>query len=127
MVSDFSYWFVLFAILQGAFILGFSVFIFSYYFPKSKKMAFLSDNIRWHIVLIALSYFLLTLGTVITSAIRIYSGDSAWYYIIATAYVLGDISLYKVFRHSVYRTKREDNLKKRIADLESRIDNQNKK
>lgn len=77
--------------------------------------------------MIALSYFLLTLGTVITSAIRIYSGDGAWYYIIATAYVLGDISLYKVFRHSVYRTKREDNLKKRIADLESRIDNQNKK
>lgn len=122
MTDDWAYWFAFLAIMQGSFILGFSAYVFSYYFPKSKKMAFTSEKIRWHVVLMAASYFLLTAGTVESSMLQMYKWGDEWYYIISIAYILGDISLYQIFRHSVHRNKLREKMEKKIKDLEDIID-----
>lgn len=99
-------YFALLAILHGCFILGFSVYIFSYYFPKT-KMEFKKDKLRWHVIFVAASYCMLTFATVITSIVSVYRWLDPWYFLITTAYVLGDVSLYQIFRHSVYKDKKQ--------------------
>lgn len=94
-----QYWFTLFAISQGAFVLGLTVFIFWHYMPK--KNSELKDPLRWHIISVATSYILLTIATIGSAAYNLYNWGDAWYWIVAFAYIIGDVSLIIVFRRSV--------------------------
>jgi len=96
--------FTLFAIFHGSGVIGFTTYIFFYYAPKDGK-----DNLRWHIVTIAASYVIITMATVITVGLKFYVWGDIWYFLIAIGYVLGDVSLYFVFKHAVYKDKNIDN------------------
>lgn len=90
----------LLAILQGSFVIGFTTYVFFYYVPKKGK-----DDLRKHILTIAASYNLLTMSSIITIALHFYIWGDWWYWLIGLAYLLGDISLYYVFKHTVKKEK----------------------
>lgn len=94
-----QYWFTLFAVSQGAAVLGLTVFIFSYYIPKNKTQT--KSNMRWHVVSVSLSYILLTGATIKTAIYQYYNWGDLWYWLVTIAYISGDISLIYVFRNSV--------------------------
>ncbi len=98
-----QYWFTLFALSQGCAVLGLTLFIFSYYIPKNKEE--LSQSFRWHVLVISLSYILLTLATVKTATFGFYGWGDIWYWIVTVAYISGDISLVFIFRTSVKKHK----------------------
>lgn len=115
-------WFILLAILQGSFIAGFSCYMFMHYFPKSKsKIKFRNNDLEWHVISISFSYMLLTIASIITSALRLYAWADAWYFIVAFAYITGDFSLYKLFKHASYKTRMKTVNEKRISNLEKQI------
>lgn len=101
--------FSLISIAQGGFLLGFTGFLFVYYLPKKRED--LKSDIRWHVILISISYFLLTLSTIIISITHLYDLDRFWYSIVSIGYILGDISLFFVFRHVARRNGNKKYLK----------------
>jgi len=100
-----KYFFVLVAIMQGCFVLGFTLFIFGYYLPKKKTD--LTGGIRWHVILVSLSYILLTSATIKTAAMGAYTWGDLWYWIVSAAYLSGDVSLVFVFREAVKKHRIE--------------------
>jgi tellurite resistance protein TehA-like permease len=105
MGKDVQYWFSLFAVAQGCTVLGVTIFIFIYYVPKKKNQ--LKDNLRWHVMCVSCSYILLTFATVNTAAIGVYRFGEMWYWVVISAYVIGDISLIFIFRASVKKHRQE--------------------
>ncbi len=101
--------FVILAVIQGCFVLGFTAYIFWYYFPKKRHQV--SDKMRWHILFVSISYILLTLATIITASTYTYSWGDTWYWIVSIAYLFGDVSLVFVFRSAVKKEKYEHHFK----------------
>lgn len=100
---DIQYWFSLFAVAQGAAVLGLTIFIFMYYLPKRKSH--IKENMRWHVILIAASYIMLTSCTVQTAAMQFYRWGNIWYWFTTIAYIVGDISLIFIFREVAKRDR----------------------
>lgn len=97
--------FSLLAISQGALVLGLTLFIMTYYLPKTRKH--FRERVRWHIVSVSLSYILLTIATVKTAAFEYYNWGDGWYWIVTVAYIVGDVSIIVVFREAVKESKKE--------------------
>ena len=100
-----QYWVSLFAVMQGAFVFGLSVFLFAYYLPKKKSH--LKSNSRWHVILVVFSYILLTAATVQTAAFWFYNWGNVWYWMISIAYLSGDIALVFILRDVAKRDRLE--------------------
>lgn len=96
---DKEYWFSLFAVGQGSFVLGITLFIFGYYIPKKK--IHLRNSIRWYVILVTTSYILLTFATVNTAAQELYDWGKVWYWVVTISYIMGDISLLSIFREVI--------------------------
>lgn len=92
--------FTLLAIFHGSGVVGFTAFVFFYYAPKNKK-----DYLKWHIITVAASYNIITMATIITVALKFYVWGDLWYFLITIGYILGDISLFFVFKHAVKKDK----------------------
>jgi len=99
-----KYFFILFAIAQGALVLGLTVFIFYHYLPKTR--ADIKNRTKWHIVTVSISYILLIFATIKTAAFSIYEAGDVWYWLVSIAYVIGDISLLFVLKDSIKRQKK---------------------
>lgn len=95
----------MFAVSQGAAVLGLTVFILSYYLPKNKTEA--KSGLSWHVVIVASSYLMLTLATMQTAIYQVYPWGNVWYWIVAVAYISGDVSLIFVFRNAVKKRRIE--------------------
>ncbi len=105
-----QYWFTLLAIGQGALVLGLTIFIFFYYFPKTEGEV--HDHFRWWKIAAAASYILLTIATIQTAVIRIWPWGDFWYWCVIAAYGVGDVSLVVLFRDSVIKRRKEKLIKK---------------
>jgi len=88
--------FTLAAIAQGSFVIGYTIFILIYYLPKKKNH--IRHTTKRHVILISLSYILLTTGTVWTAVHGFYSWGNFWYWAIFLGYTIGDIGLIMIFR-----------------------------
>lgn len=89
-------WFTWFAVLQGTIVLGLTAYVFIYYVPKDPE-AF-KDKARLRISMATGSYILLTLATVITAALGFYKPGDLWYWLVAVAYIIGDIAIFRIFK-----------------------------
>lgn len=97
-----QFWFSFFAISQGAFVSGLTMFILLYYLPKTKGN--LKEKVRWQITLGAASYILLTLATIKTAAFQLYDWGDIWYWAVTLAYIGGDIAILIIFREAIKST-----------------------
>lgn len=112
------FWFKILAVVHGGMVLGLTIFIFSYYFPKTKRQVY--NILRWHIVTIALSYIMLTTATIVSILLDMYVWGGIWYNVVMLAYVIGDVSLFLVLKvtlkgHNMDKENnfiKHDNLKK---------------
>lgn len=102
-MKDAQYWFTLFAVAQGAFVLGLLGFIILYFLPKLRKQ--LRNKMRWYIVMIGISYVFLTVGTIVTASSNFYEWGSIWYWLVTGGYLIGDVFIILVFREAVKITK----------------------
>lgn len=95
----YEYLFRLFAISQGAFVLGLTAFIFSWYTSHYKQ----ADNKKRRLLKIgfALSYIMLTVATIRTAIFSVYDWGDVWYWIVIAGYFIGDICLIYLFRLSL--------------------------
>lgn len=94
----FYYWFSLFSVAQGAFILGFSFYIIFYFLPKKKH-----DYGDFYVILISISYFLLNAATIESAMLGLYLAHDIWYSFVIIAYIAGDLALYKIFRRAAFK------------------------
>lgn len=94
-----EYVFRLFAISQGAFVLGLTAFIFYYYTSHYK----LTDNKSRRLLKIgfSLSYIMLTVATIRTAMHSIYEWGDLWYWLVIVGYLMGDVCLIYLFRLSI--------------------------
>lgn len=106
MMISIQYWFVIFAVSQGALVLGMTIFVFFYYLPKTRTE--LHDHFRWWKMAAAASYIMLTFATIQTATIQAWSWGDFWYWCVTGGYVIGDAAVIILFRDAVIRRHRKE-------------------
>lgn len=97
----------LFSIAQGSFLFGFSIFLVAYYTPKKRTNN--RGEVRLHVILMSISYLILTINAVIIQIdnyLGLFGDLMIWF-----SFLLGDISLFFIFKYITKRDSREKIIK----------------
>lgn len=85
------------AMIQGGLVLGVCMMIFYFYSRYGVRFS----ATQFHVLTISLSYMLLILATIISVSRAYYEWGDVWFWIVGTGYLIGDISLFIMFRTQV--------------------------
>lgn len=87
------------AMAQGAFAFGITLVVFYYYFKPFRNIT----AMRQHILLVSLSYLMLTAATMTSIFRGKYDLQDWWNYLVLSAYLIGDVSLFVLFKEILKR------------------------